>query len=238
MYEYQYSSIMDYGAEFNSDLKGLGLYDKALIKFSYGELLEVLTDAKPDSLETIGALHAGQNSYGLPSPLRPSAVHIHQCRLCPRPRHAHEAQCFTKGNVNRRTAWLPAIQMAGTAPVERVVAVTPLVPDRACPEHRRDRCTAGGLRRALVVHQALQFPLVGQGPAAARRLGGLRGDDRIHGGLRDRVVPRPRLRVHAPRLDDVDDLLRRVRDRLFCLRLEGDEVRSGRRWNRRGKRSP
>ena len=27
--EFQYSSVMDYGAEFNSDLQGLGRYDKA-----------------------------------------------------------------------------------------------------------------------------------------------------------------------------------------------------------------
>lgn len=67
--EKQYSSIMDYGAEFNSDLQGLGLYDKALIKFSYANTVEVFTDAKPDAASTIGTLHAYQNSYGLPSPL-------------------------------------------------------------------------------------------------------------------------------------------------------------------------
>ena len=33
--EFQYSSVMDYGAEFNSDLHGLGRYDKAAMKFSY-----------------------------------------------------------------------------------------------------------------------------------------------------------------------------------------------------------
>jgi hypothetical protein len=72
--EYQYSSIMDYGAEFNSDLKGLGLYDKALIKFSYGELLEVFTKTDPMAGATIGALHAGQNSYGFPTALASSGL--------------------------------------------------------------------------------------------------------------------------------------------------------------------
>jgi len=69
--EFQYSSIMDYGSEFNSDLRGLGLYDKALIKFSYAGYVEVFTDAKRDSatLNKIAALHAGQSSYGFPSPL-------------------------------------------------------------------------------------------------------------------------------------------------------------------------
>ncbi len=34
--EYRYASIMDYGARFNSDTKGLGKYDHAAIKFVYG----------------------------------------------------------------------------------------------------------------------------------------------------------------------------------------------------------
>ena len=71
--EEQYSSIMDYGAEFNSDLRGLGLYDKAVIKFSYAEMLEVFTDLNPDpnanAILKIGSLHAFQNALGLPSPL-------------------------------------------------------------------------------------------------------------------------------------------------------------------------
>lgn len=69
--EYQYSSIMDYGSEFNMDLHGLGLYDRAAIKFSYAEVLEVFTDAKQDKLEDWAALQDASSSYGLPSPLRP-----------------------------------------------------------------------------------------------------------------------------------------------------------------------
>lgn len=38
---YQYSSVMDYGARFNSDIAGLGYYDQAAIKFGYGQLVEV-----------------------------------------------------------------------------------------------------------------------------------------------------------------------------------------------------
>jgi Met-zincin len=69
--ETQYTSIMDYGAEFNSDLLGLGLYDKAHIKFSYAEYVEVFTDNKTDNatLQTIGSLHTFQNALGFPSPL-------------------------------------------------------------------------------------------------------------------------------------------------------------------------
>ena len=39
--EYQYSSIMDYGAKPNSDVWGLGLFDAAAIKYGYGEMVEV-----------------------------------------------------------------------------------------------------------------------------------------------------------------------------------------------------
>ena len=38
--EYAYSSIMDYGSRFNSDVRGLGKYDIAAIKFGYGQLVE------------------------------------------------------------------------------------------------------------------------------------------------------------------------------------------------------
>lgn len=43
-YEYQYSTVMDYGQKINSDIHGLGKYDYAAIKFGYGDLVEVLKD--------------------------------------------------------------------------------------------------------------------------------------------------------------------------------------------------
>ncbi len=46
--EYQYSTVMDYGAKFNSDVHGLGKYDNASIKYAYGDLLEVFTDQRND----------------------------------------------------------------------------------------------------------------------------------------------------------------------------------------------
>ncbi len=42
--EYSYSSIMDYGARFNSDIRGIGKYDHAAIKFGYGQLVEQFTN--------------------------------------------------------------------------------------------------------------------------------------------------------------------------------------------------
>jgi hypothetical protein len=50
--EYQYASIMDYGARFNSDFHGLGKYDHAAIRFVYGgqqiEIFEDDFDLVPD----------------------------------------------------------------------------------------------------------------------------------------------------------------------------------------------
>jgi hypothetical protein len=41
---FQYSSIMDYGQRFNSDVLGIGKYDKAAIRFGYGQLIDVYED--------------------------------------------------------------------------------------------------------------------------------------------------------------------------------------------------
>ncbi len=41
LYEYQYSTVMDYGGRLNSDIHGLGKYDYAAIKFAYGRMVEV-----------------------------------------------------------------------------------------------------------------------------------------------------------------------------------------------------
>lgn len=51
--EYQYASIMDYAARFNSDIHGLGAYDKAAIRFGYGQLVEVFEDAPDEPLAEV-----------------------------------------------------------------------------------------------------------------------------------------------------------------------------------------
>ncbi len=43
--EYGYSTVMDYGAKFNTDIQGLGKYDFAAIKFGYGQLVETFPTA-------------------------------------------------------------------------------------------------------------------------------------------------------------------------------------------------
>jgi hypothetical protein len=50
MREYQYSSVMDYGAKFNSRFHGLGYYDKAAIKFGYGKIIETFEIPPSDAL--------------------------------------------------------------------------------------------------------------------------------------------------------------------------------------------
>lgn len=45
--EYRYSSIMEYGSRFNSDLHGLGKYDHATIKFVYGGVVEEFDETVP-----------------------------------------------------------------------------------------------------------------------------------------------------------------------------------------------
>ncbi|MEE2960942.1 MAG: zinc-dependent metalloprotease [Myxococcota bacterium] len=45
--EYQYSSIMDYGANFGSDIHGLGAYDVAAIRFGYFNHIEMYDNGHP-----------------------------------------------------------------------------------------------------------------------------------------------------------------------------------------------
>lgn len=53
--EYRYASIMDYGARFNSDTKGLGRYDFAAINYVYGGYIQTFSDSVdvPGSLATL-----------------------------------------------------------------------------------------------------------------------------------------------------------------------------------------
>jgi hypothetical protein len=43
--EYEYASVMDYGARFNTDIQGLGKYDLAAIRFGYGQLVDLIPQA-------------------------------------------------------------------------------------------------------------------------------------------------------------------------------------------------
>ena len=49
--ELAYASVMDYGARFNSDIRGLGKYDTAAIRFGYGQLIDLIEQA-PESAYT------------------------------------------------------------------------------------------------------------------------------------------------------------------------------------------
>ena len=56
--EYRYSTIMDYGSRFNSDINGLGKYDYAAIRFGYGGLIDVMNQASAVNPDT-GATETG-----------------------------------------------------------------------------------------------------------------------------------------------------------------------------------
>jgi hypothetical protein len=74
--EFQYSSVMDYPGNHNGDWHGLGAYDRAAIRFGYGELVEVMTEPRAEPVlegipnETTIAIVAAWND----STLFPSAV--------------------------------------------------------------------------------------------------------------------------------------------------------------------
>ena len=67
----QYTSIMDYGAAFNTDSVGLGRYDVAAIKYGYANNVEVFTNAStdPKQMLRLASLQVFQDSYGFPSPI-------------------------------------------------------------------------------------------------------------------------------------------------------------------------
>jgi hypothetical protein len=64
--EYQYSTVMDYGARFNSDVHGLGHYDRNAIFFGYGDLIEVWADPSKIQLKASPGSR-GQDYFDLDS---------------------------------------------------------------------------------------------------------------------------------------------------------------------------
>jgi uncharacterized protein DUF4953 len=72
MSEVQYSSIMDYGARFNSDIHGLGHYDIAALASGYGDLVEVFDD------KAMAGMNAGGRSLGVN--VRQAALDANQVR--------------------------------------------------------------------------------------------------------------------------------------------------------------
>lgn len=58
--EFAYSSIMDYGYDFNSDLHGLGQYDAAAMRFIYAGIVDVFPDAADPVAKKLAPIHASQ----------------------------------------------------------------------------------------------------------------------------------------------------------------------------------
>jgi hypothetical protein len=72
MAEVQYSSIMDYGGRFNSDIHGLGHYDIAALASGYGDLVEVFDD------KALAGMNAGGRALGID--VRQAALDANQVR--------------------------------------------------------------------------------------------------------------------------------------------------------------
>jgi hypothetical protein len=65
--EYQYSSIMDYGAKFNSDFQGLGRHDYASIMHAYAGFTQVFNQVNDDEL--ISVMQTSR-TFSYPVPIR------------------------------------------------------------------------------------------------------------------------------------------------------------------------
>ncbi|MBI2373680.1 MAG: zinc-dependent metalloprotease [Deltaproteobacteria bacterium] len=87
MREMEYASIMDYGARFNSDIHGIGLYDKAAVRFGYGQLVEVFENSPNEPLAPVFgldvALHDFRHYTSLPRLFGGDAQNLYRRRLVP-----------------------------------------------------------------------------------------------------------------------------------------------------------
>ncbi|MEN9579175.1 MAG: hypothetical protein RJA70_2184, partial [Pseudomonadota bacterium] len=63
MAELQYSTIMDYGARFNSDFNGLGRWDRAALASAYGNLVEVFDESVGVSADVRAAIQDANRRF-------------------------------------------------------------------------------------------------------------------------------------------------------------------------------
>ncbi len=82
MYEYQYSSVMDYAANFNSHRHGLGKYDIAALAALYGDIIEVFDPDVIASLPDASFANDLRNAASIRNPLAGSLTQtLHYARL-------------------------------------------------------------------------------------------------------------------------------------------------------------
>jgi hypothetical protein len=85
--EYQYASIMDYSARFSSDIHGIGLYDRAAIRFGYGQLVDVFEAPPNEPLsELVGlpyALHEIRHYTSYPRLFGGDAANMYRRKVVP-----------------------------------------------------------------------------------------------------------------------------------------------------------
>jgi hypothetical protein len=70
--DYQWASIMDYGAKFNSDFNGLGKWDIAAINYGYGKYVQVFDELRrSSSFNVIGTIQ-NFRTFSYPTPITSS----------------------------------------------------------------------------------------------------------------------------------------------------------------------
>lgn len=80
--EYKYSSIMDYAGKVNGDFAGLGLYDRAAIKFAYGQVVETFNAASAPGGPELLAFREANDYRKLPQHLGSvDAIHDRSTRV-------------------------------------------------------------------------------------------------------------------------------------------------------------
>jgi hypothetical protein len=83
IHEYQYSTVMDYGANFVvTDAHGIGKYDRAAIKMGYGDIVEVFT-AVPEQHKATAAMLDSMIDFGSPGAIDPESVVGGNMRIIP-----------------------------------------------------------------------------------------------------------------------------------------------------------
>jgi hypothetical protein len=137
MAEFEYSSIMDYGARFNSDFHGFGLYDIAAIGSAYGDAVEVF---EPTVIRRLGTnnISALRQAADFRSPLFGQLSElVHYSRF---PTLLGERANLGKRTWIKRSDYLKAQEAAKKQPDYLTQSASPVrVPYVGCYDEYRDR---------------------------------------------------------------------------------------------------
>lgn len=144
MTELQYSTVMDYGARFNADIRSLGKYDYAAIRFGYGDLVESFPkDAIKDPLYGARADTFGSGFFTGYSAEVLDEINRHYRHYTQLPaefstgiegmkRHAREIRPFSDVVENARVAYLKANGNTNSVKTTAKYGGIDVVPYRYC----------------------------------------------------------------------------------------------------------